>query len=223
MKQFVINACNATKQFIKKNLNRIIVYAICAIGITAYYSKIIEWYNENIIPTLAKFKPNSITHLALALLLIGVVCDIVYKTSLKYKYRFDLSVLLGILSSVLFYYRLTEYYTYVYIVEPISYVDVIAGILGTYCLCGIFVNNFLRKIVKKENNTSSFIIDAPIEKVEDDIFDYNDEALYLANKIKSFDRDKTWSISVIAPWGAGKTSFLNLIKKHIIDNDIEII
>ena len=232
MKQFVINACNATKQFIKKNLNRIIVYAICAIGITAYYSKIIEWYNENIIPTLAKFKPNSITHLALALLLIGVVCDIVYKTSLKYKYRFDLSVLLGILSSVLFYYRLTECYTYVYIVEPISYVDVIAFIMFMYSFA-YFFNLILRQWYAKKNKNNEetnvkLLDDSPITSSNDDtIFKYEKEVEYLTNVIiKQTDESKTWSIAITAPWGTGKTSFVNLIKEQINNkykNDVEII
>ena len=65
--------------------------------------------------------------------------------------------------------------------------------------------------------------DWPIECKEDDIFDLDGEANKLAKAIGGLDKKKTWSLAVTAPWGTGKTSFLNLLLKHISKKDFEVV
>ena len=82
---------------------------------------------------------------------------------------------------------------------------------------------FKSKSKESVSSTESILNDWPIEHKEDDIFDLEDEAIKLAERIKTLDRNKTWSIAISAPWGTGKTSFLNLILEHISEKDFEVV
>jgi hypothetical protein len=70
---------------------------------------------------------------------------------------------------------------------------------------------------KKEKNQSNidFIPDKPINDVIDDLLDYDESAKSLVNHLESIQTDFSCSIGLIAPWGAGKTSYLNLLEKYL--------
>lgn len=84
------------------------------------------------------------------------------------------------------------------------------------------IKNNKTEIVLDETNT--FIPDTPIENSDEDTLNRTRIAVSLAKKIKNLQKIKgAHSIAITAPWGNGKTSFLNLIKNELKGNSIEII
>lgn len=81
----------------------------------------------------------------------------------------------------------------------------------------------LYKKYKGKDSNNKILSDYPIEAKEEDIFSFDNDANKLADKINGLDRKKTWSIAITAPWGTGKTSFMNLVIENINENDFEIV
>ena len=231
--------------FEKLNLSRFIVsvdkqYAmkgiIVCLTITyvlvAYYSHYMGWYNKKIIPILNHFEPSIWLNLLIIVLIVLIINDILKKFRIKYQYgKISLLALLAV-SILLIYCRFSGEYNYVKCLLFVSYVDVIIILCVVYFIAGL-INSCRRyyQLVndKSENDEShnelaySILDDWPIENIKDDIFDLEEEAKKIADKTKSLDKRKTWSIAITAPWGAGKTSFLNLILEYISENDFEIV
>ena len=75
-----------------------------------------------------------------------------------------------------------------------------------------------------KKNESSFVYDSAIEHKEQDILDYSDKARIAAESLKRFDvYEHSWSIGVTGKWGAGKTSYINLILENLSPDEYDII
>ena len=202
----------------------IITYAL-----VAYNSQYMSWYDKIIMPILSCFISDVWISLLTSFLIIIVVYDIVRKYGVRYQYEKKVILTLFFLSIVLIACRLSANYDYVNWFLSVSYVDVIIGSCIAYIIAAI-VNKcrMLYKLCnsndkKSANAKDSILNDWPIEHKEEDIFDLEDESIKLAEKIKILDRKKTWSLAITAPWGTGKTSFLNLILEHISKRDFEVV
>ena len=215
------------------NEHALIKYLILCLAIAyvlvAYKTQYMTWYDNNIIPILNCFISNIwISLLTFILIIIGIY-DIVRRFKVRYQYNKRIILILFFVSVVLISCRLSGEYDYVNWIWFISYVDVLLFICIAYMI--VAVVNKCRKYYKlyyrKDENSActkdSILNDWPIENKEDDIFDLEEEAIKLAEKIKALDRKKTWSLAITAPWGTGKTSFLNLILEHISEKDFEIV
>lgn len=66
----------------------------------------------------------------------------------------------------------------------------------------------------------AIIEDTPLKDSENDILGYDKYAKRIARTINDSNIDKSFSIGITAEWGAGKTSMMNLIKKHLRDSII---
>jgi hypothetical protein len=89
-----------------------------------------------------------------------------------------------------------------------------------------FGTNFVEIISYKKisNDKSLYFPDKPIEKGSDDLLEYDVDAKAFADSLKGIDTTKTsYSIGLIAAWGVGKTSYMNLLKNHIDDNSDDFI
>ena len=211
----------------------LIKYLIICLVITyvlmTYKTQYMAWYDNNIIPILSCFISSIWSSLLTFILIIIAIYDIARRYKVRYQY--DKRVILALLfvSIVLITCRLSDEYVYVNWIWFISYVDVLFFICIAYTIAAIV--NKCRKYYKlynrKDENSActkdSILNDWPIENKEDDIFDLEEEAIKLAEKIKELDRKKTWSLAITAPWGTGKTSFLNLILEHISEKDFEVV
>ncbi|MCM1297090.1 MAG: KAP family NTPase [Muribaculaceae bacterium] len=69
----------------------------------------------------------------------------------------------------------------------------------------------------------NFVIDRPINNESDDELDYHDPAKLLANSIRASSINESFSIAVVAPWGAGKSSFINLMVGYLPEASIEVV
>lgn len=78
--------------------------------------------------------------------------------------------------------------------------------------------NYTKKGHKHGDSITTFdqlLNDWPIESSSEDLFDLTEEAEKIAKYIISTEKERTRSFAITAQWGAGKTSFLNLIIEHL--------
>jgi KAP family P-loop domain protein (fragment) len=204
-----------------------VIYAL-----VAYKSVFMDWYGGYVIPVLERFIPNFWSTLLAFVLVFFAIFDLVKKCRIRYQYDNKVIIALCVVAYLLVNCRLSGDYYYVHWLWLVAYVDVIWVLCIAYFLVA-FINK-CRKYFKSDNikNESDknavdynklILNDWPIECKDDDIFDLDEEASKLANAIGSLDKNKTWSLAITAPWGAGKTSFLNLLLKHISKKDFEVV
>ncbi|KJJ87145.1 hypothetical protein M573_110066 [Prevotella intermedia ZT] len=228
------------KQYIKPS--KIIAWAnehniirfliICLITIyflVAYNSPFMDWYNDNVIPIIAYFIPNFWSILITFFLIIIAFFDIIKKYRMRYRYDKKIILALIFIVKVLISCRLSGNYNYVSFIWKLCYVDAISLICVSYSIAGIFnkgrfyYNLNKNKNIESSNSDKNILKDWPIKHKKDDIFNFYGEAKKLSDEIKTLDRNKTWSLAITAPWGTGKTSFLNLILENISEKDFEIV
>lgn len=158
-----------------------------------------------------------------ATLIAVIMCGILLCRRFKNDYVYDgrIVYIVILLCFLLGKYRLSGMYDYVGWICRASYVDL--GIaLGVIYVIAAIVNHISHEIrcsqTSGSNNTeeqNALLKDWPIETAEQDIFDLKDEAEKIANSISNVDRRKTWSFAITAPWGTGKTSFMNLVIEQV--------
>lgn len=207
----------------------VLVFLTIAYVLATYKTQFMAWYDNKIIPILGYFISNIWIRLLTFILCVVAIYDIVRRVKVRYQYDKRIVLILFFVSVVLAYCRVSGDYDYVNWIWFISYVDVIiifcivqavAAIVNKFRMLYTLCNNKDEIIA---NSKDSILNDWPIECKEEDIFDLEDEAVKLAEKIKALDRKKTWSLAITAPWGTGKTSFLNLILEHISERDFEVV
>lgn len=143
----------------------------------------------------------------------------------KYNYRKiipskNIQNLTTLLSIIYIYYRISGKvwaFTSVYTLHFLKYSDIL--ILLT--LFQLLLRRKQKSIVQKTN--SKFLIDLPISNFADDKLGYGKYASEIADRINKSNFEKSFAIGINGKWGMGKTSFINLIKSEVDqDNIIEI-
>ena len=74
-----------------------------------------------------------------------------------------------------------------------------------------------------ESSTSVFMPDTPINEPQLDILDYSESIKQLAKDLETIQIESSCSIGIIAPWGTGKTSYLNLLEYHLNNKEFIIV
>lgn len=180
-----------------------------------------DWFVE---PFLSTFQDTIISRIIALLILFYILMKLYsnYKSKEK-KYSATQIYLYTLILITCIYYRLinTRVWSYVGIFnnETISYFDIIPFI----CLSIIIINAFPLRKHYKPNIKNSFYMDDPIVNQDEDILGRTVFAESLARKILDTQTSKgAFTIGIVAPWGYGKTSFLNLMKKQISGKAIVI-
>lgn len=223
-------------EFIKKNH---LHWYLCIILFVVYcfYSyedSILQWYDEHIIDRyLSKVTSNIALQVLTALLMIIVGYDISRKIINRYRYDERFIFFIFLLLVVVLQYRFCRLYEYLPWVGIVSYMDVFLLIGASYIVSSV-VNLIRReKIYKKDSREgcsqnafpSTVLHDCPITSKDKDIFDFQNDISKIETIIRTSDRHKTWSLAITAQWGAGKTSFMNLVIEKLRENrrELEII
>lgn len=195
--------------FIKNNYLTIAVF-VTYLGFKQPLEELFEALIIN--PVLSKFSVNIITTI------LFLVCAIilVYKTIQKRKQ--DLMVSDKRIGMSLFVFGLYIYYrctsnTAFTLTFPsfLCYIDIIP------LLCLYSSINFLKKDkVNSYVSTNGFLIDQPITKEENDLLNRNINAKDAVEKLVATNpENEAFTFGIIAPWGDGKTSFMNLMKEYL--------
>lgn len=209
----------------KAYIKYILAFLTFTFIMSSYEDDLKRLYDEMVMPILSEFRANVYSFVLVCFLVCVVVSDI--KRKWNYRYRFD-ETWIFVLFCILFVtlrFRFSGLYNYVPWLWFVSYVDIctIAGL--SYLI--VAISNKIRIKANDRNipctQVDGILRDWPIEGKKEDIFDLAEEAKKIAVEILSLNKSKTWSLAITAQWGAGKTSFLNLIKENFSDNDFEIV
>ena len=86
------------------------------------------------------------------------------------------------------------------------------------CLCKLQA-----EVGHQEKQVTSSNISGPIEHAEDDELDFNPKVSELAKELRGLDlKERSTCYGIIAPWGYGKTSFLNLLSNELSADGIVV-
>lgn len=225
MEDFIEKAEIAIKFF--GGIKFLIMWLIIIYVLVGYNYQIMSWYNDNIIPVLDRFEPNTWIFWITFLPIFFVVYNLLKRSLVRYQSdKKEISTLLFI-SIILIICRCSGDYDYVTFIENISYVDVIWGTCVAYFTIAIINKGILYYTNWKNKNKikpNSLLNDWPIESASQDRYGFKNEVDKIVPKIIELDSRKAWSLAINAPWGAGKTSFINLIEEKIKkEADFEII
>ena len=125
------------------------------------------------------------------------------------------------LSSLLYlYYRLSKtiwtFVSFSFYKIHIVYADILPFIT----IVNLILLAFSKPYQLPSNNKESFFDDAPVEKNGTDTLGFTTYATMIAKKINNSFFEKAFAIGVNGRWGSGKTSFINLLKKELLNDDI---
>ena len=172
---------------------------------------------------LCQLQKSLLSDVVLFLLSLVVIIRCILLRRKNY-YLSSKSVLLSLLSFfVIVYYRvsnLTWDFQPTYLFESVKYVDVII----LYFLSNLVISFCYRKKVYSCTSDDGFCFDNPIENLADDTLNRKCFAENLAKKIVNTSSTKSsFAIGITSEWGNGKTSFLNLIKSYLPNENRVII
>lgn len=188
----------------------------------ANHKPLMQLYEDYIITPLPKpFESNIGVGLITAVFLLSCTLDIIKRWKIRYQFSKYWIGGLSFIATLLLICRYTSNYEYVFI-GPFAYVDVITFVCFVYVGLAL-INCYKKEKAAKEEPIYTLLEDNPIESGEEDAFDLVEEAEKIAKEISARSRAKTCSIAITAPWGGGKSSFLNLIRKQINEDEFEIV
>ena len=198
-----------------KYIQSIGVYLLVILVYLIGKDNFLEIFDKTVLPHLSNLNFSVLTHIVFILICITICWRIliIYKR----KYRISYISICYIILTLFIY---TEhrvrgpYYATPNLFYGIGYMDIIMFLLGVSVLLILYIKYWPQKINQNPNNAeTSFIIDSPITTEEEDLLDYSSSAHILAEKIKNADTHHSCSIGLIAPWGMGKTSYLNILSR----------
>lgn len=203
---------------------RFILTALLILLITlAYHKPLMELYEDYIItPLLKPFESNIGVGLITVVFLLACSWDIVKRWKIRYQFSKYWIGGLCFATTLLLICRLCSSYEYVIWTCIFAYVDVITFVCFAYVVLALF-NCYKKEKAAKEEPIGTLLEDKPIESGEEDVFSLKGEAQKIAKEIRTRNRAKTCSIAITAPWGGGKSSFLNLIREQINEDEFEIV
>ena len=195
------------------------VFILIVFAYLSFKKPILAFFDSRILPILSNVQFSTLTHIVFAIICC-IICFYICRIC-KRKYN---------MSSIAICYAMLALAIYAehrvwgaYCATPnlfygIGYMDILMLLLGISVIILISIKYFPKKVNQNLNNTeSSFILDYPIEAESEDLLNYTSSAHTLAEKIKNIDAKHSCSIGLIAPWGMGKTSYLNILKNCFDD------
>ncbi len=203
---------------------RFLLTALLIVLITlAYHKPLMELYEDYIItPLLKPFESNIGVGLITVVFLLACSWDIVKRWNIRYQFSKYWIGGLCFVTTLLLICRLCSSYEYVIWTWIIAYVDVITFVCFAYVVLAL-INCYKKEKAAKDEPIGTLLDDKPIESEEEDVFKLKGEAEKIAKEIRVRNRAKTCSIAITAPWGGGKSSFLNLIREQIDESEFEIV
>ncbi len=220
--------------FFRTNSRLLFAYSVILFLLFSQEDFILALFDKYVL-ILPEFK----TTLLSSLFFLTSLIYVIYRFWVLWKNRFVISSFQIILCSVLLiiysYYRIHNIYIHEYVYFPrnsfIAYLDVISFLLLVFWLItGIsYLKNLKAVDIKKTQagitpgEFNGYIEDQPISDSKYDLLDYTKEVTDLAEKLKSIPFGSSCSIGIIASWGSGKSSYLNLLRNCISDDDFIVV
>ncbi len=159
-------------------------------------------------------EPLDTTWLIIALYLLAVVGG--YMVWLRHDADIPKSIAVwGVLAlGVYVYYRVcSPAFVFLPLVEPLAHADVLTLLLGGLALSKACDRCRRRKATEAPEATACpIMLDEAIRRIEEDALGFSSLADSLLDNLKAMSQlEHSFSVGVVASWGKGKTSFLNLL------------
>lgn len=175
-------------------------------------------------PFLSTFQDTVVSRI----IAVFIACVILMRLYLDYKSkerRLSCSqvYLFALVFVACFYYRVinTGVWNYVGIFNSdwVAYSDLVPF----YCLANIMTAFLHKRKPYEPNSENSFYIDNPITKKDEDMLGRTNFAESIARKtLDTQPSDGALTVGIVAPWGFGKTSFINMMKEYFAGKAIVI-
>lgn len=204
--------------FFQKHYKYIVLLLFILLGWKLYEPHLMELFNCSILPFLSELTFSPITNI-----IFSAICLIwIFGLISMFKRRYYLPVKIVPYLCILIYeyakYRIRgDYVALPNYMLGLGYTDVLIILLGCTITVVLFIRFF--SVSQTQYQTSGFLLDRPIENPNDDILDYKTIAEDLVKKINAIDSEKSCSIGLVAHWGMGKTSFLNILEQTLPQNN----
>ncbi len=175
-------------------------------------------------PFLSTFQDTVVSRI----IAIFIVCVILMRLYLDYKSKerrlyCSQVYFFSLVFVACFYYRVinTGVWNYVGIFNSdwVAYSDLVPF----YCLANIITVLLYDRKPYEPNSENSFYIDNPITKKDEDMLGRTKFAESIARKtLDTQPSDGALTVGIVAPWGFGKTSFINMMKEYFVGKAIVI-
>lgn len=190
-----------------------IVCLVCAFY--GFYEQITDFFTKWLLP-LVDFRPNSGTDAAVVVASVALMLWALMKGPKRYSLKH-----LGILAALWFLfinYWIKDDFVYTKVFGVPYFLLLL--LLPSLGMLGRFLY-FYRKHKAIEFQTIEGFVqkDEPIEEADDDILGFTPDVKFVMDIIEHTVSIRSTSIGLNAPWGTGKTSFLNLLSDKIKNND----
>lgn len=206
---------NNTAQDIKDILLDLLLVACLVCAFYGFYGQITAFFTKWLLP-LVDFKPNAGTDAAVVVASVALMLWALFKGPKRYSLKH-----LGILAALWFLfvnYWIEDGFVYTK-VFGIPYFLLLL-LLPSLGMLGRFLY-FNRKHKAIEFKTIEGFVqkDEPITQDDDDILGFTPDVRFVMDILEHTVSKRSTSIGLNAPWGTGKTSFLNLLSDKIKDDD----
>lgn len=213
-KQLKDKVCPIIKEHYKSTLLFLFIFLVWEL----YETHFMRFFNGHILPFMDGLVFSTWTNIIFGVICFFLVCILVSIARKRYYLPFEIVPYGLLLIYEYIKYRIEDYY----IALPdlflgLGYTDILVILLGGTIVV-VAIVRFMPISQKQDINTEvqqNFILDRPIENPDEDILDYETIAEDVVNKINTIDSKKSCSIGLIAHWGMGKTSFLNILERKL--------
>jgi len=211
----LINLYMSFKKVYKNNRKSLLAFLVIVFGWIVFENHLMNVFDEFVLPVFSLMSFNTCSTILFLIIVLSCfgfgVCWI-----LKYKYQISFLSILMLTWGVIIYIKF-RFIWGLYIATPdvlwdLGYTDIfviLLSILVILCLYSFFPKKAQR------NNKIKFLLDTPINNPESDILDYSESVRALSSDLETIDSELSYSIGLIAPWGTGKTSYLNLLNYYL--------
>lgn len=176
-----------------------------------------------VLPFLSSFEVTFFTRILFAVGVIYIIARTCYALWNKEQISPSHLYIAFLLIFIWGYYRFcSDAFTLTYVVGRIAYIDIVVFYAVSFWV--IYIAPAFKKEDKQDNDKieEGFVLDEPThENPDEDILNRSSFAESIANKLlRTKLSERSFAIGIVAPWGYGKTSFVNLIKYHLGDKAI---
>lgn len=217
------------KSLWKRRWHAVVALLLLYVFIT-YETDIRNLFDNKIVsPYLQHFIPNWVSVLLMAVMVIVCIFLFVFKIIRSLQPNYTSFFVTSAICVIGWYYRFSGYYIYTPLFRCITYYDVALCLLSAYCATTMFVT--IKHIVlskshkRQSHDTQPFLPDCPVTY---DMMNRENHAEILLQKLQAtyhsgHTKQGAFTILLNEQYGAGKSSFMNLLKQKAEDLHITCI